>query len=812
MRSGLSWGSSVLLASTPACAAPLGDNEAIAVGAALAVTAVALLIGQWLWLGRRRIGAETRADRLRVELARIQAAQEAVPGGFVAFADGALTVSAGLDSWLGLGGPIQILDDLAPAFGSAAFNQFRAAAEALRDRGTAFALDLTSADGSRIVEAIGHATGAAAVVTLRDATAEHAARRRNAAALAEVTADRDRWRAILDAAPFPIWRRGQDLKLTWCNRTYAEMVEAQPDDVVARNIELASRLEPGQPRELARRAAETGATANEARRFVVAGDRRSYRISEAPLAAGVLVGFGQDITPEEEVRADLARHVDAHAEVLQNLATAIAVYGPDKRLILHNRAFAQLWQLDESWLAEKPTVAEILEHLRENRLLPEQVDWQAFKRAQVELFTAVIEPREEMLHLPDGRTLRLLVNPHPFGGLSFTYEDVTDQLVLERARNTLVAVQRATLDNLYEGVVVYGSDGRVDLFNKAFVRLWGLSDSLLAGEPHISEVVDACRPLLDDGKDWEGQRDRMIGRFAERIIGTGRLDRPDGAVIDFAGVPLPDGAMLFTYLDVTDSSRIERALRERNEALQAADQLKSEFISNVSYELRTPLNTIIGFAEILANQYFGPLNERQLEYSQGILDSSHQLLILINDILDLATIEAGHMTLEPESFDLHATLVAILALVRERARRQNLTLEFQCPAEIGWIVADERRIKQVLFNLMSNAIKFTPPGGAVTLGARRQADQVALWVKDTGLGIPAEDRERVFEKFQKSRAGIRQPGAGLGLALVRSFIELHGGRVELESAPERGTTITCWLPGASSAVEPASVASAVGQD
>ena len=802
-----------MLAATPALAAPLGEDETIAIGAALAVTAVALLIGQWLWLGRRRLGAEARADRLQAKLAEVQAAQAAVPGGFVAFAGHDLTVSAGLGPWLGLSAPIGILDDLAPAFGAAAFHQFRTAAEALRDRGTAFALDLMSADGNRVIEASGHATAAAGAITFRDATAEHAARRRNAAALAEVAADRDRWRAAMDAAPFPIWRRGRDLKLTWCNRTYAEMVETPPDEVVAGNIEMASRLDPGQPRELARRAAETGATADDARRFVVAGDRRSYRMFEAPLADGMLVGFGQDITPEEDVRADLSRHVEAHAEVLQNLATAIAVYGPDKRLILHNRAFAELWQLDEGWLAEKPSIAEILEHLRESRLLPEQVDWQAFKRAQTEMFTAVIEPREEMLHLPDGRTLRLLVNPHPFGGLLFTYEDVTDQLVLERARNTLIAVQRATLDNLYEGVVVYGSDGRVDLFNKAFVRLWGLSDSLLAGEPHISEVVDACRPLLDDGQNWEDRRDRMIGRFAERIIGTGRLDRPDGAVIDFAGVPLPDGAMLFTYLDVTDSNRIERALRERNEALQTADQLKSEFISNVSYELRTPLNTIIGFAEILANQYFGPLNERQLEYSQGILDSSHQLLILINDILDLATIEAGHMMLETESFDLHATLIAILALVRERARRQNLSLEFQCPADIGWIVADERRIKQVLFNLMSNAIKFTPPGGAITLGARRQDDQVVLWVKDTGQGIPAEDRERVFEKFQKSRAGARQPGAGLGLALVRSFIELHGGRVELDSAPERGTTVTCWLPApAAVTAEAAGAISAAGQD
>ena len=228
--------------------------------------------------------------------------------------------------------------------------------------------------------------------------------------------------------------------------------------------------------------------------------------------------------------------------------------------------------------------------------------------------------------------------------------------------------------------------------------------------------------------------------------------------------------------------------------LQAADQLKSEFIANVSYELRTPLNTIIGFAEILANRYFGELNERQVEYADGILESSHHLMLLVNDILDLASIEAGNMVLEPDSFDLHATLEAILDLTRERARRLDLRVTFECPADIGWIEADERRIKQVLFNLMSNAMKFTPPGGTITLGARRTRSEIALWVADTGVGIPEAELQQVFEKFHKTRAGNRHPGAGLGLSLVRSFVELHGGWVELDSAPDRGTRVTCHIP------------------
>ncbi|HJT06585.1 MAG TPA: HAMP domain-containing sensor histidine kinase, partial [Stellaceae bacterium] len=248
-----------------------------------------------------------------------------------------------------------------------------------------------------------------------------------------------------------------------------------------------------------------------------------------------------------------------------------------------------------------------------------------------------------------------------------------------------------------------------------------------------------------------------------------------------------------SYFDVTDSTRVENALRERNEALETAGRLKSEFIANVSYELRTPLNAIIGFAEILTNQYFGELSPRQLDYSRGILDSSHRLLSLINDILDLATIEAGYMTLETQELDIHTLMSSVLSLSRERARNQNLKLDFDCPTDIGALHGDERRLKQALFNLISNALKFTPAGGTVTLSARRTAQRIALIVADTGVGVPREDQARIFEKFERGSPNARHSGPGLGLSLVKSFIELHGGTVEMDSRPGTGTTVTCYL-------------------
>jgi signal transduction histidine kinase len=265
-------------------------------------------------------------------------------------------------------------------------------------------------------------------------------------------------------------------------------------------------------------------------------------------------------------------------------------------------------------------------------------------------------------------------------------------------------------------------------------------------------------------------------------------------VLQRATVRLPDGNVLLTYLDVSDTARVERALRERNEALETAGRLKSEFIANVSYELRTPLNAIIGFAEILANQYFGPLSPRQLDYSRGIIDSSHRLLSLINDILDLATIEAGYMTLEIGRIEVKDLLDAVMTLTRERARNQDLSLTMSCPEGIDAIEADERRLKQALFNLISNAIKFTPAGGSVRLDARQDNGDLILSVADTGIGIPAADQERVFEKFERGNPYSRDSGAGLGLSLVKSLIELHAGSVTIASEPGSGTTILCRLP------------------
>jgi signal transduction histidine kinase len=657
-----------------------------------------------------------------------------------------------------------------------------AARLALHRRGSPFSLKLGTRNGEVFAVEGRQARNGEIVLWLLDESA--------AARALRVDEEAMRLRELIDASPLPMWRRDPDRALVECNRAYGFAVDATPQMAVAQNLELvATDLR----KTLSPATGTVDATDRcaEQRHIVIDGSRRLLEITEIPCRDGGTIGFALDRTEVEAAEAELRRHISAHAAVLEGIGTAVAIYGADRRLRFFNSAFAALWGLEPEWLAAEPSFGDILEQLREHRRIPERADFGAFKRERIGLFTSLIEPQQELMHLPDDRTLKVSISPHPFGGLTFVYENVTDRLALERSCKTLTQVRRATLDNLFEAVAVYGSDGRLKLHNPAYLQIWGLSPGDVAEEPHIAEIIERTRALLDDGGDWAAMKQGIVAKVTAHVLTSGPLYRSDGSMLQVATVPLPDGNVLLTYLDVTDTARVERALRERNEALETAGRLKSEFIANVSHELRTPLNAVIGFAEILINQYFGDLNPRQLDYSQSILASARTLMRLINDILDLATIDAGYMVLETGRVEVLGMLQAVVSLTRERARSRDLELELRCPPQIGAVEGDERRIKQALFNLISNSIKFTPPGGAISVEAVRQKDALLLTVADTGAGIPHADRARVYEKFER---GVRQTGTGLGLSLVKSLIELHGGNVVIASASGPGTRITCRLP------------------
>ncbi|MFZ4761692.1 MAG: PAS domain-containing sensor histidine kinase [Alphaproteobacteria bacterium] len=634
------------------------------------------------------------------------------------------------------------------------------------------------------------------VLWIEDITAIIAHNEKQALQFEELQKKNASLQAMFDAMPQPLWlRKSQDLSLKWCNHSYAQIVDADEKKIIAEQLEIAASVVDRSGRSLAEKAKNTKVSVQEERHIVAGGTRRLFQMSESLLQGhDLILGFANDMTLVEELRAELERHLEAQAELLEHLHTAVAVYGSDTRLVFFNSAFCDLWGMDEKWLSTFPTHAEVLELLRERRQLPEEVDFRRFKKERTDMFTSLIEPYQELMYRPDGKAIRLLVVPHPMGGLMFTYEDVTSRLALESSYNTLMAVQRETLDNLKEGIAVYGGDGRLHLFNPAFQEIWGLNRKDLDGNPHIADLAEKLQHHVGDGQKAEALRDSIVQNALDTVAKSGHLEMADGRVLEYQSVLLPDGAVLNCFTDISDSVRVEQALREKNAALEAADRIKLEFLANISYQLRTPLNAILGFGEMLEQNYFGTLNPRQSQYVHGILDAGSKLMELIDALLDLSTIEAGYMELEISEWDLAQAMTELYELTRDWAGKQKIRLKLVCAEDIGYIKADRRRIKQVMLNLVSNAIKFTAPGGEVVLSAQKIDQQIALGVSDTGVGIDRQDQQKVFGAFEKVNNKNSSSGVGLGLALVKNFIELHKGKVVLDSQPEKGTSVQCLLP------------------
>jgi signal transduction histidine kinase len=665
------------------------------------------------------------------------------------------------------------------------------AVDTLRASGEPFAMSLMTISG-RAIDAEGRAIGGCAVLRLRDVSGFKRELNELHARHEKLTANVESLRALIDALDAPLWVRDVAGTLTFANAAYAKAVEASDSaHAVNRGMELLERP----TREQARAARAAGKPFSGRIPAIVAGNRRILEVLDVPTRRGS-AGLGIDVTEVESLRSELKELADAHRRTLDQLATGVAIFDANQKLTFYNAAYRALWDLDAGFLDQTPTDAEVLDRLRTARKLPEETDFRAWKNALHAAYRAT-EPREHLWYLPDSRMLRVVTTPNPQGGVTYLFDDVTERLDLARRYDALIRVQGETLDNLVEAIAVFGSDGRVRLHNPAFAKMWKLDANALAEHPHIEAVIDWCRMLFGDDRLWRKLR-AGVTAIDERAPLTGRLERKDGSAVDMVTVPLPDGATLVAFQDVTDTVNVERALRERNEALETADTIKINFVHHVSYELRSPLTNIIGFSHFLGEPATGPLNAKQQEYLGYITASTNALLAIINDILDLATIDAGSMTLNLGAVDIRKTMEGAAEGIRDRLAKNNIRLEIKAAADVGVFTGDERRVRQVLFNLLSNAVGFSPASETVTLAAERRDDAVVFSVIDRGPGIPPDMMDRVFDWFETHPHGSRHRGAGLGLSLVRSFVELHGGEIRIDSTVGRGTAVICSFP-----IEPA---------
>jgi signal transduction histidine kinase/PAS domain-containing protein len=780
----------------------LSGGPASIVIAAIALIWVGIAVALSILAARRFRTAEhvLAAARASATLLEISPARP-----LVVRADGRIETDARLIQELGLKSQPRTLADLHGNDSGIApedLNALTAEIEAARVLGSRLAAKVHVASSSRIFEIRGGPAPApepagSLLLWFFDMSAGEEERARLALRLRQTEAALNSLTHLIEAAPFPMWYRGPDLKLGLVNSAFVHAVEGKDaQDVIERCAELVDAQGEDSAIETAREALASGRIVSRMQPAIIHGERRMLRIVDVPLSTGAVAGFAVDVQDLEDARTELARYMESQRELADRMTAGTAQFDADRSLSFFNRPFAAMSQLDPDWLAEKPEFDRLIERMRDNQRLPETRDFPAWKEERRGWFTSADEVIEEEWMLPGGDHLRVVAQPLPDGGLRLFLEDRTEQLRLASARDTLLRVRAATFDNLFEAISVFASDGRLYLWNRRFLEDWELDEEWLSTHPRVDELVPAMARKLVNPTAAAQIREMVRQTTNERQSASGRISMTDGREFQFAAVPLPDGNALFTMVDVTDSSRIEAALRERATALEQADRVKTDFVANVSYELRTPLTSIGGFAELLGGGYAGELGPKAKDYVGAILESVDRLSKLINDVLDLTTGDAAGVALEKERVDLGGLVRSAVERARARAGEKAQKLEAEVRPETGHVFGDARRLREAIEHVLHNAIEYTERKGRITLTAEGDKKQAIIRVSDNGQGIAPEDLPRVFNRFDRvNDAGFRGEAAlGLGLPLTRQFIEAHGGTVELESKKGKGTTVILTIP------------------
>lgn len=638
--------------------------------------------------------------------------------------------------------------------------------------------------------------GGAALVWIFDFTESHGEMARLRAAASRATGDFAALVGLIEAAPMPMWFRDAELKLQLVNQAYVDAVGAiDAPEVVQGQIELLEPEDSRSPGDIARASLESQ---NKSERIVAAtihGARRTLRVSDLPLGQEGVAGYAIDIEEQQQVEREFRAFRDAQRALLDQLSVGVALFDDEERLTFANRPFRRLFSLTDDAVEAHTPFERFLAEARERGRTPEVRDFPEWRRERTAWF-GMRNPLEEAWPLPGGTHLRVVAQPMPDGGLVLITEDRTESLALSAVRDTLLRTRTATLDSLFEALAIFAPDGSVQLWNRSFAGTWGLAADLLDRHPSADELLSAIGRNLVRPEEASLIGAAVRAATLDRREKEGRVDLADGRTLRFAGIPLPDGNGLLTVLDITASQKAEQALRERAEALEEADGVKARFLANMSYEFRTPLTTIGGYAELLKSGAAADPAAAS-EYVDAILSAVERLTEQVENVLDLSQSEAGLLPIRKERLDV---LDFLTTLVREReAAIVAAGLSLDLKGRRGRVIeADPRQMGRAFGNLLDNAVTHTPEGGRIVIEIKR-APEGADWglevsIADNGRGMSTQELARAQGGLKPGGEGAPERRTGLGIPLARQLIAAHEGTLEIVSRKGTGTVATIRLP------------------
>ncbi len=775
-----------------------------------ALIGIALLLAAWSVAAAIAIlRANAKAKRtksLKVSLNRMQHMLDGAPAiPFLVRVDGKIEAPDRLARWFGLSQVPQYLSEFAGVDGDGlSADQVETLSENVRlaqKSASPFQMVVTPPGAKRSLALHGAladpqvSAGGAAIVWVFDFTSseDELALLRGTAESAR--ADFSALIGLIEAAPMPMWFRDADMRLRLVNQAYVDAVGAEDlAAVVDGQIELLEADNGKSPAEIARESLVRQKETQRIDAVTIAGERRSVRVSDLPLGEDGVAGYAFDVEEQQQIEREFRAFRDAQRAMLDQLSVGVAQFDAKEQLAFANRPFRRQFGLSPGVVEGAISFDRFLSEARDNGATPEVRDFPEWKREHLAWFDNA-DMKEENWPLSGGTHLRVVAQPLPDGGLVMIAEDRTEQLALSATRDTLLRTRTATLDSLFEALAIFAPDGSVQLWNRSFAGTWGLTSDFLDTHPSAETLLDAIAQNLT--RPAEAQKIGAVVRAAtlDRREKEGQVLLADGRTLRFAGVPLPDGNGLLTVLDITDSQKAERALRDRAVALEEADAVKTRFLANMSYEFRTPLTSIGGFAELLKSGAAGKLEDQAGEYVDAILASVERLTEQVENVLDLSQSEAGLLPIEKEEIDL---LPFLTTIVRERETaiiKAGLGLDLK-GRRGRKVQADPRQLGRAVGNLLDNAIAYTPKGGKVVIEIPRPGDDDEwtgmIIISDDGPGMTPEELARAEGVLDQGDG----PGenTGLGIRLARQLVVAHGGTLELASEKDRGTVAAITLP------------------